>query len=167
MDTSQFASPGHVGHGPDALRPATLRGAGPLRAGLAGIADVSDGAVEARPRTAIPRPAEAGRPAHERSEEGRGTDPRSKTGKIAIGVGLGVYLFGVGMLTGVLIDRMRFDRQRSEVLGHYERALREWQTYRMALEKHAEAQRYPVRLKQADLLTNEAGRAAARPQADH
>jgi hypothetical protein len=44
------------------------------------------------------------------------------------------------------MDRMRFDRQRSEVLGHYEQALREWQTYRMALEKHAEGRRYPVRL---------------------
>ena len=91
----------------------------------------------------------------------------TQTRKIAIGVGLGVYLFGFGMLTGMLMDRMRFDRQRSEVLGHYEQALREWQTYRMALEKHAEAQRYPVRLKQADPLTNEVGRAAARPQADH
>jgi hypothetical protein len=65
------------------------------------------------------------------------------------------------------MDRMRFDRQRSEVLGHHEQTLREWQTYRMALEKHAEAQRYPVRLKQADPLTNEVGRAAARTQADH
>ena len=57
---------------------------------------------------------------------------------------------------------MRVDRQRSEVLGHYEQALREWRTYRMALEKNAEAQRYPVRLKQADALTNEVRRAAAR-----
>jgi hypothetical protein len=71
------------------------------------------------------------------------------------------------MLSGMLIDRMRFDRQRAEVLGHYEQALREWQTYRMALEKHAEAQRYPVRLKQVDTLTNEVGRAPARTQADH
>jgi hypothetical protein len=93
--------------------------------------------------------------------------PSRKTRKIAIGVGLGVYLVGFGMLAGMLTERMRFDRQRSEVLGRYEQALREWQTYRMALEKHAEAQRYPVRLKQADLLTNEVGRAAARPQADH
>jgi len=92
--------------------------------------------------------------------------PSRKTRKIAIGVGLGVYLVGFGMLAGMLTERMRFDRQRSEVLGHYEEALREWQTYRMALEKHAEAQRYPVRLKQADPLTNEVGRAAARTPAD-
>jgi hypothetical protein len=90
-----------------------------------------------------------------------------KTRKIAIGVGLGVYLVGFGMLAGMLTERMRFDRQRSEVLGHYEEALREWRTYRMALEKHAEAQRYPVRLKQADPLTNEVGRATARTPTDH
>ena len=64
------------------------------------------------------------------------------------------------------MDRMRFDRQRSEVLGHYEQALREWQTYRMALEKHAEAQRYLVRLKQGDPLTNEVRRAAVRSHAE-
>jgi hypothetical protein len=75
MDTSQPASPGHVGHRPDALRPATLRGAGPLRAGFAGMAGVSDGAGEARRSTAIPRPPEAGGPTHERSRQGRGTDP--------------------------------------------------------------------------------------------
>src|SRR4029450_10055384 len=45
---------------------------------------------------------------------------RVKTGKIAIGVGLGVYLFGFGMLTGALMERMRFDRHSSEVLCHYE-----------------------------------------------
>jgi len=78
-----------------------------------------------------------------------------------------LYLTVLGFLTGMVVERMRFDRQRSEVLSHYEQALREWQTYRMALEKHAEAQRYPVRLKQADPLTNEVGRAAARTQADH
>jgi hypothetical protein len=89
-----------------------------------------------------------------------------KTRKIAIGVGLGVYLVGFGMLAGMLTERMRFDRQRSEVLGHYEQALREWQTYRMALEKNAEGQRSPVQLKQADPLTNEVARAAARTPAD-
>jgi hypothetical protein len=78
-----------------------------------------------------------------------------------------LYLTALGFLTGMVVERMRFDRQRSEVLSHYEQALREWQTYRMALEKHAEAQRYPVRLRQADPLTNEVGRAAARTPADH
>src|SRR5215813_2089451 len=39
------------------------------------MADVSDGAGEARRSTAIPRPPEAGGLAHERSGQGRGTDP--------------------------------------------------------------------------------------------
>ena len=55
--------------------------------------------------------------------------------RAVLGVGVGVYLVGVGMLAGVAIDRIRFDRQRAEVLGRYEQALREWQTYRIALEK--------------------------------
>jgi hypothetical protein len=58
-----------------------------------------------------------------------------------IGILLGVYLVGVGILAGMVIDRMRFDRQRSEVLGRYEQALREWQTFRIALEQGAARQR--------------------------
>jgi hypothetical protein len=61
--------------------------------------------------------------------------------KFLIGLGLGTYLLGVGMLAGVAIDKMRYDRHRSEVLGRYEQAVREWQTYRMALEKSAAAER--------------------------
>ena len=61
--------------------------------------------------------------------------------KTVVGILFGVYLVGVGMLAGVVIDRMRFDRQRSEALGRYEHALREWQSHRMALEKSAEGRR--------------------------
>ena len=61
--------------------------------------------------------------------------------KFLIGLGLGAYLLGVGMLAGVAIDKMRYDRQRSEVLGRYEQTLREWQTYRMALEKNPATER--------------------------
>ena len=61
--------------------------------------------------------------------------------KALISLGLGAYLIGVGMLAGVVIDRMWYDQQRSEVLGRYEQALRDWHTYRMELEKHAEGQR--------------------------
>ncbi len=61
--------------------------------------------------------------------------------KVLIGLGLGAYLLGVGMLAGVAIDRMRYDQHRSEVLGRYEQALREWQTYRMALEKNPAVER--------------------------
>ena len=60
--------------------------------------------------------------------------------KLMIGIVAGVYLLGFGMLLGVALDRMRFDRQRSEVLGRYEDALHEWQGYRMMLEKHAAGQ---------------------------
>jgi hypothetical protein len=61
--------------------------------------------------------------------------------KTVVGILLSVYLVGVGMLAGVVIDRMGYDRQRSEVLGRYEQALREWQTYRMALERAAGGER--------------------------
>jgi hypothetical protein len=52
-----------------------------------------------------------------------------------IRVAVGVYLVVFGMLVGVAIERIRYDVQRSEVLGRYEQALHEWQAYRMALEK--------------------------------
>ena len=61
--------------------------------------------------------------------------------KIVLGVGLGVYLLGMGMFIGIVIERMRFDGQRSEVLARYEGALREWQTYRIAIEKDAASPR--------------------------
>jgi hypothetical protein len=45
------------------------------------------------------------------------------------------------MLAGVALDRMRFDRQRSEVIGRYEQALHEWHTIQMAVEKQVERRR--------------------------
>lgn len=59
--------------------------------------------------------------------------------RIVIGFGLGVYLVGVGILAGAAIDRILFDRQRSEVLGRYERTVRDLNAYRMSLEKPASA----------------------------
>ena len=32
---------------------------------------------------------------------------------------VGAYLVGFGMLAGVVVDRMLFDKQRSKVLGRY------------------------------------------------
>jgi len=61
--------------------------------------------------------------------------------KTVVGILVGAYLLVVGMLAGMVIDRIRFDGQRSEVIGRYEQALRDWQTYRIALEKSAERQR--------------------------
>lgn len=64
-----------------------------------------------------------------------------KTRRIALGALVAAYLVGFGMIAGVAIDRMRYDRERSEVLGRYEKTLRDWQGYRMALEKSTEGQR--------------------------
>ena len=50
------------------------------------------------------------------------------------------YLLGLGVLAGVVIDRMLFDRHRSELLGRYEQALRQWHSYQMTLEKTATQQ---------------------------
>lgn len=61
--------------------------------------------------------------------------------RTVVGILVGACLFVVGMLAGVVVDRIRFDGQRSEVLGRYEQALRDWQAYRIALEKSAERQR--------------------------
>jgi hypothetical protein len=52
-----------------------------------------------------------------------------------IGIGLGLYLLGFGMLAGVAVERMRFDHKRANVLARYDEALREWQAFRMELEK--------------------------------
>jgi hypothetical protein len=52
-----------------------------------------------------------------------------------ISVLVGAYLVCFGLLTGVVVDRMLFDKHRSQVLGAYERALRDWHSYQMMLEK--------------------------------
>lgn len=64
-----------------------------------------------------------------------------KTRRVVLAVGIGVYLVGFGMLTGMMVDRMRFDRQRSEVLARYDRAVTDLHAHRMALEKVAEGHR--------------------------
>jgi hypothetical protein len=64
-----------------------------------------------------------------------------RTRKVILHIAVGVYLVGLGMVTGMALDRMRFDRQRSEVIGRYEQALREWHAVRMALEKQVEEKR--------------------------
>ena len=55
--------------------------------------------------------------------------------KALIGIGLGLYLVGFGMLTGVAVERMRFDHKRADVLDRYDEALREWHAFRMELER--------------------------------
>ena len=53
-----------------------------------------------------------------------------------IGLGLGLYLVGFGMLAGVAVERMRFDHKRAIVLDRYEAALREWHAFKMSLERN-------------------------------
>ena len=53
-----------------------------------------------------------------------------------IGLGLGLYLVGFGMLVGVAVERMRFDHKRAAVLDRYEEALREWHAFKISLEKN-------------------------------
>jgi hypothetical protein len=70
-----------------------------------------------------------------------------KTGRAAlIGIGLGLYLLGFGMLAGVAVERLRFDHKRANVLTRYDEALREWHAFRMELEKN----RGPVPKTRAD-----------------
>jgi len=55
--------------------------------------------------------------------------------KALIGIGLGLYLVGFGMLAGVAVERMRFDHKRAGVLDRYDEAIREWHAFRMELER--------------------------------
>ena len=58
-----------------------------------------------------------------------------------VSVLVGAYLVGFGMLAGVVVDRMLFDKQRSKVLGRYERALKDWHSFRIIREKDATERR--------------------------
>jgi hypothetical protein len=55
--------------------------------------------------------------------------------KMLIGVGIGLYLVGFGMLAGAAIERMRFDHKREAVLARYDEAVREWHAFRRELER--------------------------------
>ena len=52
-----------------------------------------------------------------------------------IGIGLGLYLTGLGMLAGVALERMRFDHKRADALARYDEAVREWHAFRIELER--------------------------------
>lgn len=60
--------------------------------------------------------------------------------KAPCAIGLGLYLVGFGMLTGVAIERMRWDHERAEALARYDEALREWHAFRIALERGVDGQ---------------------------
>ena len=50
------------------------------------------------------------------------------------GVALAVYLLTLGVLGGILVERVRFDRARAAVLERYDGAVRDWKAERMAIE---------------------------------
>jgi hypothetical protein len=47
---------------------------------------------------------------------------------------LAVYLLTLGLLGGILLERVRFDRARAAVLERYDTAVRDWKADRMAIE---------------------------------
>ena len=61
-------------------------------------------------------------------------------GKTVTSVAVGAYLLCFGVLAGMAVDRMLYDRHREEVLSRYDHAVAEWQQLRMSLERE-EAQR--------------------------
>jgi hypothetical protein len=54
-------------------------------------------------------------------------------------IGGALYLLGVGMLAGVLVERLRFDGRRAEILGRYQAALQANHADLMAIELTAQA----------------------------
>jgi hypothetical protein len=68
--------------------------------------------------------------------EGFGKEGGMNTSRAkVIGIGLGLYLLGFGMLAGATVERMRFDHKRSRMLARYERAIQQWHAFRIELEK--------------------------------
>ena len=57
-----------------------------------------------------------------------------KIRKAVMGIALGAYLVGMGVLVGTMLEWMRFDRQRIEVLRRHEAVIREQHMLRMTLE---------------------------------
>ena len=56
-------------------------------------------------------------------------------GKAVTSVAIGAYLLCVGVLAGMAMDRMLYDRHRGEVLSRYDHAVTEWQQQRMSWER--------------------------------
>ena len=55
--------------------------------------------------------------------------------------GLAVYLLVVGFAGGMAAERIRYDRERADVLARYDGAVREWHATLMRVEHAAEAAR--------------------------
>ncbi len=63
--------------------------------------------------------------------DGTRSDPIRAKAALALAA---VYLLALGLLGGILIERMRFDRSRAAVLERYDIAVRDWKAERMAIE---------------------------------
>jgi|GEM_PF-6274185 hypothetical protein len=57
-------------------------------------------------------------------------------GKSVTSVAVVAYLLCLGVLAGMAVDRMLYDRHRDEVLSRYDRAVAEWRQLRTAWELH-------------------------------
>jgi hypothetical protein len=56
-------------------------------------------------------------------------------GRTFTSIALAAYLLCVGVLAGMAVDRMLYDRHREEVLSRYDQAVAQWQQLRMAWER--------------------------------
>ena len=57
--------------------------------------------------------------------------------KRVLGGGVGLALFGLGMLTGIATERVRFDQRRTDVVRRYERLSAERRAELMERERAA------------------------------
>ncbi len=78
-----------------------------------------------------------------RLPQGQHMAERAATGKRpgwkVFGVGLSLYLLGLGFLGGIAAERIRFDLRRAETLRRYDEIVRRWHAYLVRLELEAAA----------------------------
>jgi hypothetical protein len=63
--------------------------------------------------------------------------PLTRTRTVVL-IGASFHLAVMSFAGGVATDRVRFDRERGEVLHHYDAAVREWHEFRMTAERRLE-----------------------------
>jgi hypothetical protein len=61
--------------------------------------------------------------------------------RTALAGGLALHVLTVGFAGGMAAERIRFDRERADVLARYDEAIREWHAILMRVEHAAEAAR--------------------------
>jgi hypothetical protein len=63
--------------------------------------------------------------------------PETRTRTVVL-IGASFYLTVMSFAGGVATERIRVDRERGEVLRHYDEAVREWHEFRMTAERKLE-----------------------------